>query len=70
MSVIVRGMNMPKTCAECPFKQAKPSNISINYVCMFTDTTVMRGSNMTSDANSEILRLPNCPLFEVRAWEQ
>ena len=58
MSVIVRGMEMPKSCSECP----------LNYDQMACDVTLTRWWSdtmvlMNFDSDKE--RLPNCPLVEA-----
>ena len=58
MSVIVRGMEMPKSCSECP----------LNYDQMACDVTMTRWWSDTMvlmDFDSDKERLHDCPLIEL-----
>ena len=58
MSVIVRGMEMPTNCADCP----------LNYdqmACAVTGTRWWSDSMVIMNFDSDKERMPNCPLIEV-----
>ena len=66
-SVIVRGMEMPKTCNKCPIESLELYDSRVGfadgyYKCAVLDKSV-----------EDIMyhgRLPNCPLFEVKGWRE
>ena len=53
MSILIKGMEMPKSCDECPClaDHYKACNLTGNY---FTEPTMIHKN-----------RLPNCPLVEI-----
>ena len=58
MSVIVKGMEMPKNCKDCP----------LNYdqmACAVTGTRWWSDRIMLMDFDSEKERLYDCPLVEI-----
>lgn len=58
MSVIVRGMNMPKNCSDCPLNYDQMS-CSVTGTGWWSDTMVL----MDFDSCKE--RLHNCPLIDI-----
>lgn len=58
MSVIVRGMEMPKSCSDCPLNFDQIA-CDVTLTRWWSDTMVL----MNFDSDKE--RLPNCPLVEV-----
>ena len=58
MSVIVKGMEMPKNCAYCPLSEYRNSSI-LDCKQIGTVGTAFRDNNVLKR------RHPNCPLIEV-----
>lgn len=58
MSVIVRGMDMPKNCSDCPLNYDQMS-CSVTGTGWWSDTMVL----MDFDSCKE--RLHNCPLIDI-----
>lgn len=64
MSVLIKGMEMPKTCEACPF--AEWSNIYQTSTCKFL--SVYKGKYIAFDSFSKeylTTRSKHCPLVEV-----
>jgi len=59
MSVIVRGMKMPKSCSECPFLEVYnlPPDYDDEFTCEITFQSMSYEEYKTRDVN--------CPLIEV-----
>lgn len=58
MSIIIKGMEMPTNCADCP----------LNYdqmACGVTGTRWWSDSMVIMNFDSDKERMPNCPLIEV-----
>lgn len=55
MSIIIKGMDMPKRCEECVYEGVAGSKLD-EYFCILTQTRVL-GHGIT--------RLDNCPLVEI-----
>lgn len=58
MSVLIKGMEMPTNCADCP----------LNYdqmACGVTGTRWWSDSMVMMNFDSDKERLPNCPLIEI-----
>ena len=59
MSVLIRGMEMPKNCQDCP----------LNYdqmACIVTGTRWWSDTMVLMDFDSDKERLYDCPLVEVK----
>ena len=55
MSIIIKGMDMPKGCEECVYEGVVGSKLD-EYFCILTQTKV---------SGHGIVRLDNCPLVEI-----
>ena len=58
MSVLIKGMEMPTNCADCP----------LNYdqmACGVTGTGWWSDSMVIMNFDSDKERMPNCPLIEI-----
>ena len=64
MSVIVRGMGMPKDCRECPFESY--SSNSGQTVCV----AAMRVMAIAYKTIKHDGRPRWCPLFKVKDWRE
>ena len=68
MSVIIPDMEMPESCAACPFMRPNPRHMGW-LICKWT-------GKQTYQMNRERIRElttkrdDKCPLFEVKAWEE
>ena len=60
MSVVVRGMEMPETCRDCPCLRT----ILFGYQCSVT----LRTFDVISQEVWEG-RAKDCPLFEIKDWK-
>ena len=59
MSVVIRGMEMPENCSECPCLRHDSMDGKHAYQC-----------NVTLGIRTHIDRKPKwCPLFEIKKWE-
>lgn len=54
MSVLIKGMDMPKSCKECPFKEYANMSYELDWCCI-----------NKADISYEMDISPNCPLVEV-----
>ena len=61
MSVVVRGMQMPTRCYNCPM------NVSVNDD---TEWCCNKTGDSLTDAEEFVKRPAWCPLFEIKAWEE
>ena len=59
MSVVVRGMEMPENCDECPFGEWEDADY---YSCCLMDFSYKH--------NPHTGRLEDCPLFELKDWRE
>ena len=66
MSVVVRDMQMPKSCGSCDFVKSVSSSIGTSLECPRIGMVAKRFDDKYDVLNK---RHPNCPLFEVKAWE-
>ena len=63
MSVIVKGMEMPKNCAECDLSKRRHSSMGDMIYCERIGTV---GSAFNDPHTILINRHPNCPLVEIQ----
>ena len=58
MSVLIKGMEMPTNCADCPLNYDQMA-CAVTWTRWWSDSMVI----MNFDSDKE--RMPNCPLIEV-----
>ena len=58
MSVLIKGMEMPTNCADCPLNYDQMT-CAVTWTRWWSDSMVI----MNFDSDKE--RMPNCPLIEV-----
>ena len=58
MSVLIKGMEMPTNCADCPLNYDQMA-CAVTWTRWWSDSMVI----MNFDSDNE--RMPNCPLIEV-----
>lgn len=66
MSVIVRDMQMPDSCGNCPLSRSVSSSIGNSIVCSQIGKVGGRFNDEYEILNN---RHPQCPLFEVKDWK-
>ena len=66
MSIIVRDMEMPKNCGNCPLSRTVSSSIGNSIVCSQIGTVGTRFIDEYEILNN---RHPQCPLFEIKDWK-
>ena len=54
MSLMIKGMNMPKSCKDCPCKEYPKFSFESNWCCL----------NQKTISDVRVIS-PNCPLVEV-----
>ena len=60
MSILIRGMEMPDSCINCPFS----NSINFGVVCL-PSRVVIPDSKLFNDIGEPLDRQPWCPLVEV-----
>lgn len=61
MSVVVRGMEMPKNCLECPCLRTDVGGIKDAFCCNVTLRIIREG---------DMPKPKDCPLFELKYWRK
>lgn len=59
MSILIRGMEMPKNCSDCPLNHDQ-------MMCIVTGTRWWSDTMVLMNFDSDKERLPDCPLTEIK----